>query len=176
MGSEIWKPIKGFEGLYEVSNLGRIKNRYKVLNNDTNNRGYKQIRLSKDKRKYPYLVHRLVAFAFCEKPEGCNVVNHIDNNPANNNANNLEWVTQKRNLHHAAEIGKFTIKGVIRSDGKTEVYYPSLCATEADGFTRSCVCECCQGKLKTYKGYKWRYATQKQTSRQAPPEYIERKD
>ena len=158
MTEELWKPVVGYEGFYEVSNFGRIKKGLKVLRSYPNNRGYAQIHLSKERTKRSYLVHRLVAEAFCTKPDGCDVVNHIDNNPKNNSAENLEWVTQFSNVHHAAEVGVLTIRPVVRSDGKTEVYYPSLCATEADGFTKSCVCDCCNGRLKAYKGFTWRYA------------------
>ena len=161
MTREIWKPIVGYMDLYEVSNLGRVRSikNGKVLRGFVINRGYKSITLSNKKKKKAFLVHRLVATAFCENPQGFEVVNHIDNNPLNNNASNLEWVTQKENVYHAARIGVFTIRKVVRTDGVTEVVYPSVRATAFDGFNPPSVCECCQGKAKSHKGYKWRYAT-----------------
>lgn len=161
MSSEVWKPIAGYEGLYEVSNQGRVrslKGKQKIRKFWKINRGYMSVRLSKNGKSQTCLVHRLVAATFCNKPEGCDVVNHIDNNPLNNQAENLEWVTQKRNVHHAASVGLMTIRPVIGSDGKTEVYYQSLCEVEKDGFTKSCVCSCCKGELKSHKGFTWRYA------------------
>ena len=111
MNKEVWKPVKGREQFYEVSSLGNIRslvNRYKnkeVLKPYTNPKGYQSIDLAKPDLK-KYLVHRLVAEAFCDKPEGCNVVNHIDNNPSNNNFANLEWTTTSGNLKHAQNQGR----------------------------------------------------------------------
>lgn len=158
MFKEEWKPIAGYENLYEVSNLGRVRNQKHEKRSRKNNRGYEMVRLFNGREKKWHLVHRLVASAFCEKPDTCNVVNHIDNNPENNRADNLEWVTQRGNLYHAARIGVFTIRPVVRSNGITEKRYPSICSVQEDGFVKSCVCECCQGKRKAYKGYSWRYA------------------
>lgn len=160
MNTEIWKDVSGYEGLYQVSNLGRVKSDRRVLKNYPNNRGYVQIQLRKDGKRKSYLVHRLVAEAFCVKSGGCDVVNHIDNDPTNNTAKNLEWVTQTENVRFASGVGKFVVRPVVRTDGKVEKQYPSICATVADGFTKSCVCECCQGKRKTYGGYVWRYANE----------------
>lgn len=158
MTRELWKPIDGFEDRYEISNLGRVRNsqRNRIRRCRVINRGYEEIKLAKNGKVQSFLVHRLVATAFCENPQGFEVVNHIDNNPLNNNANNLEWVTQKANVHHAAKIGVFKICGVVRSDG---VVYPSVRAVATDGFNPPSVCDCCKGKRKTHKGYTWRYAT-----------------
>ena len=116
---ELWRDIEGYEGLYQISNLGRIKGldrvnvsengrrtrvKSKVLH-QTLYRGYYKIRLSKGNRKRDFYTHRLVAFAFCEKPDGKNTVNHIDGVKNNNVSRNLEWVTQKENVKHAWESG-----------------------------------------------------------------------
>ena len=98
---EIWKDIIGYDGLYQISNLGN------VYSNITN----KQMKPRRDKNGYLLVnlhspsgksvtekVHRLVALHFCEKRDGCKEVNHIDCNRANNNASNLEWVTRKDNV------------------------------------------------------------------------------
>ena len=160
---EIWKPIAGYEGLYEVSNLGRVKSFERpntkggILKTTKNNRGYHDVSLMKCGKRKHQLVHRLVAIAFCEKPEGTNVVNHIDCNPDNNCASNLEWVTQSQNICHSADCGKM-VRPVIRSNGKTEKYYQSMKEAQRDGFCVSAISQCCHGKTKTHKGYKWRYA------------------
>lgn len=110
---EIWKPVKGREEFYEVSNTGKVRSlveRYKSkgifeLKQFVNEKGYCFLDLAKPELK-KYCVHRLVAEAFCDKPEGCDVVNHIDNNPSNNHYTNLEWTTYSGNLKHAQEQGR----------------------------------------------------------------------
>ncbi len=102
---EEWRTVIGYEGLYVVSNLGRVKS-YKVsregrimklLNNGQN---YLSVGLYKNKICHKYLVSRLVAKAFIHNPENKLEVNHIDNNPLNNNFYNLEWCTSKENKLH----------------------------------------------------------------------------
>lgn len=158
---EIWKPIEGLAE-YEVSSRGNVRStkygKIRTIKSKKTNRGYYSVSLSVSGKAKFFLVHRLVAAAFCNKENGCDVVNHIDNNPENNAAVNLEWVTQKGNVRHASSVGAMLIRPVIRSDGKTDVYYPSVCATQDDGFTKSCVWNCCNGKSAMHKGYTWRYA------------------
>lgn len=110
---EEWKPVKGREEFYEVSNTGKVRslvNRYKSkgifeLKQTVNKKGYCALDLAKPHLK-KCLVHRIVAEAFLDKPEGCNIVNHIDNNPSNNNVTNLEWTTYSGNLQHAQNQGR----------------------------------------------------------------------
>lgn len=113
MQEEIWKPVKGREEYYLISNTGKVKslvNRYKTrgefeLKQCINNKGYYYVDLAVPELK-KYAIHRLVAEAFCSKPEGCNIVNHLDNNPANNHYTNLEWTTYSGNLQHAQKQGR----------------------------------------------------------------------
>lgn len=110
---EIWKPVKGREEFYEVSNTGKVRSlmgRYTSkqifeLKQHVNKKGYCFLDLAKPELK-KYCVHRLVAEAFCEKPDGCNIVNHIDNNPSNNHYTNLEWTTYSGNSQHAQNQGR----------------------------------------------------------------------
>lgn len=108
---EIWLPVVGFEGFYEVSNMGRVKS---LSNKGTtniikattiNNGGYVTIRLAKNKKEMGKLVHRLVAEAFIPNPDNKATVNHIDSNRINNNLDNLEWTTYSENLKHAFKYG-----------------------------------------------------------------------
>lgn len=113
---EIWKPIEGYVGDYEVSNLGKVKSlkhsKIKILVNRktkiTNNYTCMSVRLFKNKTSKNKTVHRLVAEAFIPNPENKPFTNHIDNNPSNNNVSNLEWCTQKENMGHAAKQGRMS--------------------------------------------------------------------
>ena len=119
---EIWKPIKGFEGLYDVSNYGRIRSKDriqkvplgrqgivhgKILKLQPNSRGYLRIQLyNKRGEKMYFFVHRLVAQTFIENPQNLPVVNHLDFDYTNNRADNLEWTTLKGNMQYSSIHGR----------------------------------------------------------------------
>jgi hypothetical protein len=116
MHKEIWKDIKGYEGLYQVSNLGRVKslgnggvNQFqgneviKLLNTSS---GYAMVNLSKNGLKKIYTVHSLVANSFLIKIKNLNNVNHIDENKLNNNVTNLEWVSVRENRTYSINKSK----------------------------------------------------------------------
>lgn len=105
--NEIWKPIKGYESIYWVSNKGRVKNNRKVLRFYRINSGYLCIDLSLDGAKKKYLVHRLVASHFCEMSENCPEVNHIDEDKDNNTSDNLEWCSRSHNKQHSMATGTY---------------------------------------------------------------------
>jgi len=110
---EIFKPIIGHEGFYEVSNLGNVRsliNRFKLkgvfnMKLETTNKGYKRVYMSKPVR-IRKSVHRLVAEAFIPNPKNKQLINHIDNDPSNNRIDNLEWCTYSENLLHAQKQGR----------------------------------------------------------------------
>ena len=104
---EIWKPIIGYENLYQVSNLGKIKSlkRNIILKPSHNRKGYLQIILYKNKNKKVGRIHRLVAEAFIPNENNFTDVNHIDGNKHNNKVENLEWCNRSYNLKHAYENG-----------------------------------------------------------------------
>lgn len=100
------KEIKGYEGIYSISDTGSVYNlkRKKFLKTTKSDR-YIVVSLNKNGLRKRYYVHRLVAEAFCDNPLGKPYVNHIDHNRENNNYSNLEWVTAKENvLHHVASV------------------------------------------------------------------------
>lgn len=118
---EIWKDIKGYEGLYQVSNLGRIKSlgrktrnrngeyikKGKILKQSENSMGYLRIMLTtREGTRRRLFVHRLVAENFIKKEKNKNVVNHLDCNPRNNCCNNLEWTTLKGNSQYMSKLGR----------------------------------------------------------------------
>lgn len=120
MEEEIWKDVEGYEGLYQVSNLGRVKSleRYQKNHNKLQYRKehimpllfdskhqYQQVCLCKNGVAVKYLIHRLVALAFIPNLYGKKEVNHIDGNKQNNRADNLEWCTRSENIKHAHRIG-----------------------------------------------------------------------
>jgi len=118
---EIWKSITGYEGIYEVSNQGKVRTvegkqtlsdlhgvrtwKARILKLKNDKGGYKRVCLWKNKISKDFLVHRLVAQAFLKAVEGKDCVNHIDGNPSNNYLDNLEWVNHRENLIHAYNNG-----------------------------------------------------------------------
>jgi len=104
---EEWKPIYGYEELYEISSFGRVKRNNKILKNKNAGNGYKSVVLYKNNiPKYSY-IHRLVATAFLENPLNKEDVNHKDSNRENNVVYNLEWCTRKENIQHCIKAGRF---------------------------------------------------------------------
>ena len=139
---EIWKDINGYEGLYQVSNLGRVRslNRYvnsaiknnnkvirkgKILKFNSNWNNYLQVNLSKCGKEKMFAVHRLVALTFIPNPNNLSQVNHIDGNKFNNSVNNLEWCTAKENINHSWKLG--LSKSYEHPKGKLTDYSKSLC-------------------------------------------------
>ena len=102
---EIWKDIKGYEGLYQISNYGRIYSLKKgIIKRSSLNRGYVCIRLYKNGKGKPYSVHRLVAKHFIPNPNNYPCVNHKDENPSNNCVSNLEWCTYSYNNTYGSRL------------------------------------------------------------------------
>lgn len=183
---EVWKDVVGYEGLYQISSLGRLKSMGGVRPVG-NTGGYRPERiLTPCKSRYGYLkvilcdknggrkytvVHRIVAEAFIPNPDNKPQVNHIDENKTNNAVDNLEWVTCKENINWGAGKARRAITQRTAQKSKKTVYQYdkeyNLIATYVSchgaarecGLDRSGIQHCCNGnpKFPTYKGYIWRY-------------------
>lgn len=119
MDNEIWKDIVGYEGMYSVSNKGRVRslcrkiwNGYdfvvhqeQILKPNILHKGYLQVTLNDSRKRKCMLVHRLVAIAFLPNPNNYDQINHIDGNKQNNNVENLEWCNNSMNQKHAYANG-----------------------------------------------------------------------
>ena len=105
---EIYRDIPGYEGLYQVSNLGNVKSvrNNKVLSQTNHKEGYKLVSVSVNSKHKELTVHRLVALAFIQNPKGYRDVNHKDGNKSNNVLENLEWVSHSENIKHSYEVLK----------------------------------------------------------------------
>lgn len=104
---EVWRDIKGYENIYQVSNLGNVKSlsynktgKEQLLKQFKDKYGYLQVHLCKNKIHKKYLVHRLVALAFLPNPNNFPCINHKDENPSNNKVDNIEWCTYSYNINY----------------------------------------------------------------------------
>ena len=171
MIEEIFKDIKDLEGLYQVSNFGRVKSlgngksynsKERILKPGKSTNGYLQVNLYKNGEYKQCLVHRLVAEVFIPNTDNLPFVNHKDEDKTNNSVENLEWCTHEYNCNYATRnerIAKTRSKPVLQFtlDGEFIREWPSVAECERNGFNKGKVSECCNGKRKSHKGYIWRY-------------------
>lgn len=184
---EIWKDIPNYRGIYQVSNLGRVKSfnymntgKEKILKPGTNEKGYLFVSLAKEGRQKYYRVHRLVLMTFQPVENMSQLeVDHINTVRSDNRLENLRWVTIKENNNnpltrkHNSEAhkgekhymyNKFGVKHhssipvvQLTLDGEIVEIYGSSREAERGGFTQSNIIRCIKGKLKKHGGYKWEY-------------------
>ena len=173
-----WMPVKGFEGRYEVSSDGVVRSldvvvkcrgtgtrthKGKTLPQRPNNRGYITVNLCKDSVMHTKLVHRLVAEAFIDNSEGKSQVNHKDENITNNNATNLEWVSDDENKRHSSINNGGTQRPrrpVVATEVATGIEREFCGLKEAErelGLDHSTASRVIAGKAKQTKGYVLRY-------------------
>lgn len=111
VSKEIWKDVIGYEGFYQISNLGNVKSlkrntaRERILKQRLDKYGYLYVNLTKNGIRRTFKVHRLVGIAFIPNPENKYSINHIDFNKANNIVDNLEWATHKEQIKHDIDNG-----------------------------------------------------------------------
>lgn len=160
---EIWKPIKGYEKLYEVSNFGKIKSLKKkiILKQFKNTNGYFQVELWKNKKGKQFLVHKLVAESFILNINNFPFINHIDENKENNCTNNLEWCTAKYNCNYGTRNSRLSSPVICIELNKT---YNSIKEASKDlNIQQAHISGCC-AKRKHYitaGGYHWQYVKEK---------------
>lgn len=184
---EIWKDIEGYEGLYQVSNLGRVKsmnywnrNKEQCLKLQSTKDGYYQVGLHKNHKKYHCRIHQLVAKAFLNNPLGYVEVNHKNEVKTDNRAVNLEWCSRKYNCNYGSHIKKLIEKSrKTRVGFDYKVYCYSIDCTKLitifetgvdaqnNGYGgHSSITAACRGKLNShcshggthvYKGFYWSY-------------------
>lgn len=172
MQTEIWKPVAGYEELYEVSSLGRVKSlannksRKEKILKPYNDDGYLQVQLYRDGKRKFFKVHRLVAAAFIPNPLGLPEVNHKDENPSNNVVENIEWCDRSYNVNYGTRTER-TSKPVEAS--KYEDFreiclrFSSIMESYRNGYNQSAVSACCRGCFNyegnnKYKNLYWRFS------------------
>ena len=164
---EVWKPVKDYEGLYEVSNLGRVRDteKYLIRNGSPSiDMGYILVGLVKDDKTKVKRMHRLVAEAFIPNPEALPFVNHKDQNPSNNRVDNLEWCTSTYNANYKRDSelrklsqGRQKMVVIMDKSGNEVTRCRSVNeAAEYLGISRGAVSKCLSGKLKSCKKYTFR--------------------
>lgn len=181
MITEMWLPVKGYEGLYEVSNIGRVRSLYKatriidkedsILRQKFDNRGYFRVNLYKNGKCKAELVSRLVASSFINNPKNLPHVGHWNDDKTNNCVENLYWTDPKENNHHNGKYSRFAqehnnkirqiaeklsipVIGISKTDGKV-VLLDSMQLAKQLGFDPSKISMCINGKRKTHRGYWW---------------------
>ena len=176
MKKEYWKPVVGFEGLYEVSNWGKVKSlnynhtgKEKILKPKTDRYGYLRVCLHKSSKRYYKTIHRLVAEAFLPNDDLFKTdINHKDENKENNHVDNLEWCNAQYNNNYGTRIEravKLYSKAVLQYsfDGTLiKEWQSSFQVKQQLGFDNSAIAKCCNGKFKQMYGFIWRYKNEEQ--------------
>lgn len=180
--SEEWRDIEGYEGLYQVSDQGRVKSlkrkahhwrggelivKERILKPIADRCGYRVVNLHAGGKRKKLKVHRLVCQAFHENPDGKPCVNHIDEDKSNNLSSNLEWCTYAENNNHGtrnARAGKAIAKakskpvGQYTLDGELiKIWESAREAQRQVGFSYQHISNVATGKRKTAHGFVWKY-------------------
>jgi len=160
-----YRTIEGYDA-YLASSDGEIINKetgHKLVGG-IKNAGYLSVMLTNSEGHKHFSVHRIIASAFCHKPEGANEVNHINGDKLDNRAENLEWVTRAENLRHAYETGLMPNNAVPKPviaknmDTGEEITFPSIYkAARFFNISQGNICMCCKGERPYANGYFWKY-------------------
>jgi len=176
MENEIWKDVVGYEGLYQVSNLGRVKGlertiqgwgksgyrptkiKGKIMKASHDRGGYLLVGLSKDGKVKTEKVHRLVLKAFLEQPEGKNQVNHKNEIRDDNRLDNLEWCDSKYNVNYGERVER-SYKPIVQMDMNNKIIKIHASVRHAYEYLGKSmnghISSVCNGKRNDIYGYKW---------------------
>ena len=161
---EIWKDIKDYEGLYQVSNLGRVKSlkKNKILKGLIGE--YIHVVLYKENTRKNKKVHRLVAENFINNINNYDCINHKDENKFNNNVNNLEWCSKKYNCNYGIRNEKmsktksqYKIVQKDKNEQIVKIWNNVWDLRNNTSYNINVIRQCCKGKCKSVYGYKWEY-------------------
>lgn len=167
MKDDLFKDIPNYEGLYQISTTGKIRNhKHHILAqtlNSTSN--YYRVHLCKNGKAKWHSIHKLVAETFIPNPDNLPEVNHKDENKLNNNVSNLEWTTHRDNANYGTRIKRIRSKLTNHLELskpvqciETGVIYPSLIETQRKtGIFATSIKQVCKGRQKTAGGYHWQY-------------------
>ena len=160
---EIWRDIDGYNGLYQISNKGRVKRLLgpseRILKLWDNGRGYLRVYLTKENTSKYIRVHRLVARAFIPNPHNLPEVNHKDENKKNNYVENLEWCDRRYNVNYGSRNERVS-KKILQYSKSGEFIREWQGAREVErvlGIDNSHINACCRGKQKSAYGFIWKY-------------------
>ncbi len=179
---EVWKDIEGYEGRYQISNLGNVKSLMyrgkgceRNLTPKVNNCGRLWVELFLNGKKKQFLIHRLVAKAFIPNPQNLPQINHIDENTKNNCVENLEWCTGAYNIRYYHERHPDAARNRKHSQNyrrRVNIHIHQINASGCiintwedartiaveTGFSQWSITQCCDGKRHTAYGFRWQYA------------------
>lgn len=162
---ERWKDINNYEELYQISNYGRVKSKYrkgtygKTVKQWEDKHGYLIVYLSKNGIRKRFKVHRLVAQAFIENPNDYPIINHKDENKQNNKVDNLEWCTHMYNNNYGTKrkrISKSNSRPVLCIE-LNMIFYGCREAERKTDIRQCNISQCCNGKRQTAGNYHWKY-------------------
>lgn len=166
--NETWKDVKGYEGIYQVSDMGGVKrtsgSEERILKPYPDKNGYKIVSLHRCGIRKVTKVHRLVGQCFIPNPTNLPFINHKDETPSNNNVLNLEWCDRKYNNSYGMVNLRKSVKegkAVVQKNQQGETMHIYHAATEAErktGIPRQNIGQCCMGKIKTAGKFIWAYA------------------
>lgn len=171
---EEWRVVAGTCNMIEVSNLGRVRSLMRggipyILKTQKDEKGYHRLRVTINRKKMSFKLHRIVAGAFIENPDNLPQVNHIDGNKDNNSADNLEWITNRDNARHAIDNGLWDsviegsrrenhrrMKRIVATKGDEILEFESIREAERHFDSRHIV-DVLKGRRQSCKGYRFRY-------------------
>jgi hypothetical protein len=168
LATGLWVAVEGYEGLYSVSDHGKVESnhhgKHRILRPRVGKNGYYRVNLSKDGIVKTFTVHTLIAKHFIPNPLGLTEVNHKDEDKSNNRVDNLEWCSRKYNVNYGTGIPRRTVKlyksvNQYSKNGDFIARYVSLTqAREVVGVPVQNIAACCKGKHRCAGGFIWRYA------------------